>query len=94
MESFTFGGEIVWRPPDSLVAQSRLKHFMDRHGIATAAELHQKSIANPEWFWNAVLEARRTGRLLRREPLLWIGVALSLTPPAVSFVRMMSGRPP
>jgi serine/threonine-protein kinase len=44
--------------------------------------------------WNAVLEARRTGRLLRREPLLWIGVALSLTPPAVSFVRMMSGRPP
>src|SRR5262249_43236838 len=36
---------------------SRLKHFMDRHGIATAAELHQKSIANPEWFWNAVLEA-------------------------------------
>ena len=57
MESFTFGGEIVWRPPDSLVAQSRLKHFMDRHGIATAAELHQKSIANPEWFWNAVLEA-------------------------------------
>jgi len=30
---------------------------MDRHAIATAAELHEKSIANPEWFWNSVLEA-------------------------------------
>ena len=57
MESFTFGGDIVWRPSESLVAQSRLKHFMDRHAIATAAELHEKSIANPEWFWNSVLEA-------------------------------------
>jgi serine/threonine-protein kinase len=44
--------------------------------------------------WIAVLEARRTGRLLRREPMLWIGVALSLAPPAVSFARMMSGRAP
>ena len=57
MEPFTFGGDIVWRPSESLVAQSRLKHFMDRHAIATAAELHEKSIANPEWFWNSVLEA-------------------------------------
>ena len=57
MESFTFGGDIVWRPSESLVAQSRLKHFMDRHAIATTAELHEKSIANPEWFWNSVLEA-------------------------------------
>jgi acetyl-CoA synthetase len=57
VESFTFGGDIVWRPSESLVAQSRLKHFMDRHAIATTAELHEKSIANPEWFWNSVLEA-------------------------------------
>jgi acetyl-CoA synthetase len=57
VEPFTFGGDIVWRPSESLVAQSRLKHFMDRHAIATAAELHEKSIANPEWFWNSVLEA-------------------------------------
>ncbi|HEX5606540.1 MAG TPA: AMP-binding protein [Candidatus Binatia bacterium] len=57
MEPFTFGGDIVWWPSESLVAQSRLKHFMDRHAIATAAELHEKSIANPEWFWNSVLEA-------------------------------------
>jgi serine/threonine-protein kinase len=44
--------------------------------------------------WLAVLEARRTGRLLRREPLLWIGVALSLVPPFVSFVRMLAGEAP
>jgi acetyl-CoA synthetase len=57
VKPFTFGGDIVWRPSASLVAQSRLKHFMDRHAIATTAELHEKSIANPEWFWNSVLEA-------------------------------------
>jgi eukaryotic-like serine/threonine-protein kinase len=44
--------------------------------------------------WMAVLEALRTGRPLRREPVLWLGVALSLLPPAVSFVRMTSGLPP
>jgi acetyl-CoA synthetase len=57
MKPFEFGGEIVWRPSESLVAQSRLKHFMDRHGITSAAELYKKSIADPEWFWQAVLEA-------------------------------------
>jgi acetyl-CoA synthetase len=57
MKPFEFGGEIVWRPSESLVAQSRLKHFMDRHGITSAAELYEKSIADPEWFWQAVLEA-------------------------------------
>jgi hypothetical protein len=44
--------------------------------------------------WMAVLEARRTGRLLRREPALWVGLALSLLPPFVSFVRMLAGHPP
>ena len=56
MEPFRFGGEIVWRPSETYIAHSRLKHFMDRHRIATLAELHEKSIANLEWFWNAVLE--------------------------------------
>jgi eukaryotic-like serine/threonine-protein kinase len=44
--------------------------------------------------WMVVLEARRTSRPLGRERLLWIGLALSLLPPLVSFVRMMSGRAP
>jgi hypothetical protein len=44
--------------------------------------------------WMAVLEARRTGRSLRREPVLWLGVALALLPPAVSFIRMVRGLAP
>jgi len=31
--------------------------------------------------WDAVLEAQRTSRSLAREPLLWLGLALSLFPP-------------
>jgi serine/threonine-protein kinase len=31
--------------------------------------------------WDVVLEAQRTARSLAREPLLWVGVALSLWPP-------------
>jgi acetyl-CoA synthetase len=56
MEPFGFGGEIVWRPSETYVAQSRLKRFMDRHGMATMEELHQRSITDLEWFWSAVLE--------------------------------------
>ena len=32
-------------------------------------------------FWDAVLEAQQTHRSLAREPLLWLGLALSLVPP-------------
>ncbi len=55
--SFDFGGEIVWRPTPELIAQSRLKQFMDQHGIATFDELLQRSITDLEWFWNAVLRS-------------------------------------
>jgi serine/threonine-protein kinase len=33
-------------------------------------------------FWDAALEAKQTSRSLAREPLLWLGLALSLFPPA------------
>ena len=32
-------------------------------------------------FWDAALEAKQTSRSLAREPLLWLGLALSLFPP-------------
>jgi acetyl-CoA synthetase len=56
MAPFKFGGEIVWRPTEEYVARSRLKRFMDHHGVASFAELHHRSIADAEWFWQAVLE--------------------------------------
>lgn len=56
MERFDFGGEIVWQPTREYVEQSRLKRFMDRHGIASVAELMRRSTEELEWFWNAVME--------------------------------------
>jgi acetyl-CoA synthetase len=56
MPSFDFGGEIVWRPTPEYTQGSRLKHFMERHGIATVEELLRRSTEDLDWFWNAVLE--------------------------------------
>jgi acetyl-CoA synthetase len=56
MLRFDFGGEIVWRPTPEYTHGSRLKHFMERHGIATVEELLRRSTEDLDWFWNAVLE--------------------------------------
>jgi serine/threonine-protein kinase len=50
-------------------------------GLILVAVLH--------FFWCAVLEAWRTSRPLRREPLLWIGAALALGPPVVELLRAL-----
>jgi serine/threonine-protein kinase len=41
--------------------------------------------------WLAVLEAERRHRPLRRERRLWLGLALSLLPPCISFLRVLAG---
>jgi acetyl-CoA synthetase len=56
MDRFDFGGKIAWQPTPEYVERSRLKHFMDRHGIASLAELMRRSTRDLEWFWNAVME--------------------------------------
>ena len=45
-------------------------------------------------FWTAMLECRRTDRPLRREPLLFIGMALALIPPAAELVLWLSAWQP
>jgi serine/threonine-protein kinase len=42
-------------------------------------------------FWDTALESQRTSRSLLREPRLWIGLALSLFPPAFHLVRLLTG---
>ncbi|MET0583331.1 MAG: AMP-binding protein, partial [Candidatus Binatia bacterium] len=44
----------VWRPSADIVARSRLKAFMDRHGIGSLAQLQIRSTADIEWFWEAI----------------------------------------
>jgi acetyl-CoA synthetase len=56
MSQFQFGGDFVWRPSADVVARSRLREFMDRHGIRDFAELQRRSTEEIEWFWRAVLE--------------------------------------
>ena len=53
---FEFGGEIAWRPTREYIERSRLKQFIDRHALRDYADLLWRSVAEPEWFWPAVLE--------------------------------------
>ncbi len=48
--------EIVWRPDASIIARSHTQKFMDRHGIGAYADLVARSIAEPTWFWDAVVD--------------------------------------
>ncbi|MGH7658403.1 MAG: AMP-binding protein, partial [Gemmatimonadales bacterium] len=45
-----------WTPPPSLVSSANVTRFMNRHGLADAWEARRRSAADPEWFWNAVVE--------------------------------------
>ncbi len=47
---------IVWRPDPDRVARSNTRRFMETYGIATYPELVERSVSDPEWFWDAVVE--------------------------------------
>ena len=53
-DSFEFGGEIVWRPSAEQIERSRLKRFIEQHGLADYQALLDRSTTDPEWFWKAV----------------------------------------
>src|SRR5688572_6453386 len=55
-DQFEFGGEIAWRPTREYIDNSRLKAFIDRHGLRDYDDLFRRSVADPEWFWPAVLD--------------------------------------
>jgi acetyl-CoA synthetase len=46
---------IVWRPTAEVAEHSRIARFMRAEGVASLAELQQRSIADPEWYWDAVV---------------------------------------
>lgn len=45
---------IAWRPTGEYLQRSRLRRFMERHGIADYPTLLQRAGADPSWFWDAV----------------------------------------
>ena len=48
--------EFVWKPDDDYIKRSRLRRFMEKHGIKDVPELLVKSTDDIEWFWNAVIK--------------------------------------
>ena len=48
-------GDVVWEPDAEMARRSRLQRFMDQHGIPDLAELQRRSVADPTWFWDAVV---------------------------------------
>ncbi|HUS60951.1 MAG TPA: AMP-binding protein, partial [Acidimicrobiales bacterium] len=47
--------EVVWQPPSDALAATNVGRFMSAHGIADFEVLRERSIAEPEWFWDAVV---------------------------------------
>jgi acetyl-CoA synthetase len=48
--------EPVWNPNKTLIENANIQLFMNKHKIPTIEELHGKSIQNPEWFYESLLE--------------------------------------
>ena len=45
----------VWHPTPEVARRSRIGRFMRAHGIATLAELQRRSLADLDWYWDAVV---------------------------------------
>ena len=52
-------GDVIWEPTPEVIERSRLRRFMDRHGIAAWEDLLERSTSDPEWFWDAVVFRKR-----------------------------------
>lgn len=53
---FPFNLPFVWQPSEEYLQRSRLKRFMDRHGLDTFEALMERSTTDIAWFWEAVFE--------------------------------------
>ena len=49
-------GDVIWEPSPDVIERSRIKRFMDRHGIGTFEELLQRADDDIEWFWDAAVK--------------------------------------
>ena len=49
-------GDVLWEPTQEVIDRSRLKRFMDRHGIGDVPELLHRSTTELEWFWDATVK--------------------------------------
>ena len=47
--------DIVWTAPPSVADATATKRFMDEHAITSYDQLVARSVADPDWFWDAVV---------------------------------------
>ncbi|MEA2468045.1 MAG: acetyl-CoA synthetase [Thermoleophilaceae bacterium] len=47
---------IAWEPTTADIERANVTHFMRRHGIGSLARLRQRSVQEPAWFWDAVVD--------------------------------------
>jgi acetyl-CoA synthetase len=48
--------DLAWEPSAEYVQRANVTRLMRAHGIRSIAELRERSVADVEWFWNAVVE--------------------------------------
>lgn len=56
IESFDFGGPIVWRPTSEIIAHANLTRFMRQHDLQDYAALMRRSTQDVAWFTEALLQ--------------------------------------
>src|ERR1700687_1724309 len=82
-------GDVIWEPSPGVIAKSRLKRFMDQHGIATFPELLRRADEDIEWFWDAAIKDidiafyRHYNQVAapsagKEWPTWWIGVRMTI----------------
>ena len=49
-------GDVIWEPSQDVIERSRLKRFMDGHGIDSFEELLKRADDDIEWFWDAAVK--------------------------------------
>jgi len=76
-----------------LIALFVLGELLRRHGATAASYIPVLGgcleLIMLYRFWDAALEAQQTSRSLAREPLLWLGLALSLFPPTYNIPMLL-----
>src|SRR2546427_2977513 len=48
--------EIVWRPTREYAERTRIARFLRALGVSSLEELQRRSIAEPDWYWDAVVK--------------------------------------
>ncbi|MGI8564817.1 MAG: AMP-binding protein [Candidatus Dormibacter sp.] len=49
-------GDVMWEPSAEVIERSRLDRFRRRHGLASLAQLQERSVKEPEWYWPALVQ--------------------------------------